>query len=146
MRTEVDCAQLVAAIGDAVVVSDAEGRITLWNAAATQMFGFDEDEALGQSLDLIIPERLRKRHWDGYDETMRSGVTKYGTQLLRVPAVHKDGRALSIAFTVALLTDEENAAHAIVAVIRDETSRWTEERELRRRLAECEARVSETKS
>ncbi|MDQ0510387.1 PAS domain-containing protein [Ancylobacter amanitiformis] len=146
MRTEVDCAQLVAAIGDAVVVSDAEGRITLWNAAATAMFGFGEDEALGQSLDLIIPERLRKRHWDGYDETMRSGVTKYGTQLLRVPAVHKDGRALSIAFTVALLTDEANAAHAIVAVIRDETVRWTEERDLRRRLAECEARVSETKS
>ena len=146
MRSTVDCTQLVASIGDAVVVSDAEGRITLWNAAAEHMFGFSEDEALGQSLDLIVPERQRKRHWDGYAETMRSGQTKYGTQLLRVPALHKEGRTLSIAFTVALLNDETGTAREIVAVIRDETVRWAEERDLRRRLAECEARVDEKKS
>ncbi|QIB33320.1 PAS domain S-box protein [Ancylobacter pratisalsi] len=146
MRSAVDCTQLVAAIGDAVVVSDAEGRITLWNAAATALFGFTEDEALGQSLDLIIPERQRRRHWDGYAETMRTGETRYGTQLLRVPALHKEGRTLSIAFTVALLTDQAGAAHEVVAVIRDETVRWTEERALRQRLAECEARVSDKKS
>ncbi|MCK0208182.1 PAS domain-containing protein [Starkeya koreensis] len=146
MRSTVDCNELVAAIGEAVVVSDTKGRITLWNAAAERMFGFAEDEALGQSLDLIIPERQRRRHWEGYDETMRSGQTKYGTQLLRVPALHKEGRTLSIAFTVALLKDETGAAREIVAVIRDETVRWAEERDLRRRLAECEARVDEKKS
>lgn len=146
MRSTVDCNQLVAAIGEAVVVSDAQGLITLWNAAAERMFGFAEKEALGQSLDLIIPERQRKRHWDGYDETMRTGQTKYGTQLLRVPALHKDGRTLSIAFTVALLKDEAGTAREIVAVIRDETVRWAEERDLRRRLAECEAKVDEKKS
>ncbi|QFR33235.1 PAS domain S-box protein [Ancylobacter sp. TS-1] len=146
MQSTVDCNQLVAAIGEAVVVSDARGLITLWNAAAEHMFGFAEEEALGQSLDLIIPERQRKRHWDGYDETMRTGQTKYGTQLLRVPALHKDGRTLSIAFTVALLKDEAGTAREIVAVIRDETVRWAEERDLRRRLAECEARVDEKKS
>ncbi|OYY31013.1 MAG: histidine kinase, partial [Azorhizobium sp. 35-67-15] len=100
----IDTSELVHAIGDAVIVSGADGAITLWNPAAERMFGFTPDEAMGQSLDIIIPERLRKRHWDGYHETMRTGETRYGTQLLRVPAVHKDGRAMSIAFTVALLS------------------------------------------
>ena len=58
-----------------------------------RMFGFTEAEALGQSLDLIIPQRQRQRHWDGYDKTMETGHTKYGTDVLRVPALHKDGRA-----------------------------------------------------
>lgn len=142
MQTEIDCAQLVAASGDAVVVSDISGLITLWNPAAERMFGFTEADALGASLDLIIPERQRKRHWDGYHETMRTGQTKYGTQLLRVPALHKDGRTLSIAFTVALLLSEANVATQCVAVIRDETIRWAEERELRRRVAELETKVS----
>jgi len=141
MRTEVDCAQLVAASGDAVVVSDISGLITLWNPAAERMFGFTEEDALGASLDLIVPERQRKRHWDGYAETMRTGETKYGTTLLRVPALHKDGRTLSIAFTVALLFSESNIATQCVAVIRDETIRWAEERELRRRVAELETKV-----
>ena len=141
MRTEIDCTQLVAATGDAVVVSDVSGLITLWNPAAERMFGFTEAEALGASLDLIVPERQRKRHWDGYAETMRTGETKYGTQLLRVPALHKDGRTLSIAFTVALLFSESNIATQCVAVIRDETIRWAEERELRRRVAELETKV-----
>ena len=142
MQTEIDCAQLVAASGDAVVVSDISGLITLWNPAAERMFGFTEADALGASLDLIVPERQRKRHWDGYHETMRTGQTKYGTQLLRVPALHKDGRTLSIAFTVALLLSEANVATQCVAVIRDETIRWAEERELRRRVAELETKVS----
>ena len=146
MRTEVDCAQLVAASGDAVVVSDISGLITLWNPAAERMFGFTEEDALGASLDLIVPERQRKRHWDGYAETMRTGETKYGTTLLRVPALHKDGRTLSIAFTVALLFSESNIATQCVAVIRDETIRWAEERELRRRVAELETKVSATGS
>jgi PAS domain S-box-containing protein len=99
----VDLNQLVAAVADAVVVTDASGAIALWNAAAERMFGFAASEALGQSLDLIIPERLRQRHWEGFHKTMLTGQTKYGTDLLRVPAVNKGGRTLSIAFTVALL-------------------------------------------
>lgn len=134
----IDFDELVHAIGDAVVVSDAAGAITLWNAAAERMFGFSAQEALGQSLDIIIPERLRKRHWDGYHETMRTGVTRYGTELLRVPATHQDGRAMSIAFTVALLKSGGAEPDAVVAVIRDETQRWNEERALRKRLSELE--------
>ncbi|TCT08151.1 PAS domain S-box protein [Aquabacter spiritensis] len=139
----IDYAELVHAIGDAVIVSDADGAITLWNAAAERMFGYSAAEAVGQSLDLITPERLRKRHWDGYHQTMRTGVTRYGTDLLRVPATHKDGRAMSIAFTVALLTSGGPAPTAIVAVIRDETQRWNEERALRKRLSELEAQGAE---
>ena len=138
----IDLGQLVKAVGDAIVVTDASGAITVWNPAAVRMFGFTESEALGQSLDLIIPERLRKRHWDGYHKTMLTGETKYGTDLLKVPAAHKDGRSLSIAFTVAMLHSADGKPAAIAAVIRDETSRFIEERNLRKRLAELEAQLA----
>jgi PAS domain S-box-containing protein len=141
MSAAVDLGQLVAAIGDAIVVSDAAGKITLWNPAAARIFGFTAAEAVGQSMDLIVPERLRKRHWDGYHETMRTGITKYGTDLLRVPAVDKAGRTLSIAFTVAMLNDAAGKPESIVAVIRDETARFAEERTLRKRIAELEAQA-----
>lgn len=144
MTTALDLAQLLDAVGDAIVVCDTDGAITLWNKAAERMFGFPAEEALGLSLDIIIPERQRKRHWDGYHETMRSGVTRYGTSLLRVPAIHKDGHALSIAFTVALVFGADGTVDQIAAVIRDETERWKEERDLRKRLAELEAKLRET--
>ncbi|RQR35639.1 PAS domain S-box protein [Burkholderia sp. Bp9143] len=138
----IDYQQLVNAIGDAVVISDRSGAITMWNPAAERMFGFTPEEALGNSLDLIIPERLRGRHWEGYEKTMATGQTRYGNDVLRVPAVHKDGRALSIAFTVALLYSDEHELTGIVAVIRDESARFLEDRNLRKRIAELEARVS----
>jgi PAS domain S-box-containing protein len=141
MQTAIDFEQLVTAIGDAVIISDADGNITLWNPAAERMFGFTQSEALGPSLDLIIPERLRGRHWEGYQKSMATGQTRYDNDVLRVPAVDKAGRSLSIAFTVALLYSPERELTGIVAVIRDETSRFQEERNLRKRLAELEARV-----
>jgi PAS domain S-box-containing protein len=135
----IDFEQLVAVAGDAVVVSDAEGAITVWNAAAERIFGFSRDEAIGQSLDLITPERHRARHWQGYAKTVETGQTRYGADLLRVPALHKEGHALSIAFTVALLTSADGKVTGVAAVIRDETARWEEERRLRKRVAELEA-------
>lgn len=138
MPAPIDHAQLVAAIGDAIVIADPQGAITLWNPAAERLFGYTQEEALGQSLDLIIPERLRGRHWQGYDKTMATGSTRYGSELLKVPAVAKDGKAMSIAFTVALLKDGSGAVTGIVAVIRDETARFHEERALKKRLAELE--------
>jgi PAS domain S-box-containing protein len=143
VSSAIDLGQLVEAVGDAIVVTDASGAITLWNPAAERMFGFPQCEALGISLDLIIPERLRHRHWEGFHKTMLTGQTKYGTDLLRVPAVDKGGRALSIAFTVALLHSADGKPAAIAAVIRDETSRFSEERSLRKRLAELEAQLAE---
>lgn len=142
MPATIQYAQLITAIGDAIVVADVHGAITLWNPAAERMFGFTQSEALGQSLDLIIPQRLQQRHWDGYHKTMETGQTRYGHDLLRVPAVHKDGRALSIAFTVALLYSGQHDVTSIAAVIRDETVRFNEERSLRKRLTELEAQVA----
>src|SRR5262245_38029712 len=135
-----DSEQFVRAAGDAIIGAGAEGSIVLWNPAAERVFGYTESEALGRSLDLIIPERFRQRHWDGYRQVMHTGHTKYGADVLRVPAIHKDGRTLSIAFTVALVSAPDTGGRVIVAVMRDETTRWNEERELRRRLAELEAR------
>ena len=134
-----DLTRLVAAVGDAVVVADPDGAITVWNPAAERIFGFAEAEALGRPLDLITPDRHRRRHWDGYAKTMRTGVTRYGADTLRVPALHKDGHQLSIAFTVGLVRDAADTITGIVAVIRDETERWAEEKRLRQRVAELEA-------
>jgi PAS domain S-box-containing protein len=141
MQSEIDFKQLADAVGDAVIAADASGAIVFWNPSATRLFGYAPDEAMGQSLDLITPQRHQKRHWDGYYKTMQTGQTKYGHDVLKVPAVHKDGHALSIAFTVALLHSTDQKVSAIVAVIRDETARFAEERELRRRLTELESHV-----
>lgn len=135
----IDYKQLVEGLGDAVVVCDAAGAIIVWNDAAVRMFGFPREDALGKSLDIIIPERQRQRHWDGYNKSMATGETRYGNDVLRVPALHRDGRNLSIAFTVAMLYDEARKVTAIVAVVRDETQRWSEERQMRIRLAQLEA-------
>ena len=142
MRSEIDFKQLVEAVGDALVVSDAEGAIVLWNPAAERMFGHTESEALGQSLDLIVPQRQQQRHWDGYNKTMASGITRYGHDVLRVPALHKDGHTLSIAFTVALLKAPDGKVSAILAAIRDESKRFAEDRELRKRLTELETQAA----
>jgi PAS domain S-box-containing protein len=138
----VDLNQLVAGAGDAIMVCDAEGAITLWNKAAERIFGFTEAEALGQSLDIIIPMRQRQRHWDGYHKTMETAVTRYGADVLRVPALHKDGHTLSIAFTVSMLFAQDQTVSGIVAIVRDETARFAEERKLRARLVEVETATS----
>ena len=133
-----DFEALVRGFGDAVVVADPDGTIVFWNAAATRIFGFDEAEALGKTLDLIVPERQRGRHNDGYAKTMKTGETRYGTSLLRVPALHKAGHTVSIAFTVSMIKSADGRVEAIAAVMRDETARFNEERALRKRLTELE--------
>jgi PAS domain S-box-containing protein len=145
LQSNVDLTQLVAGAGDAIMVCDAKGAITLWNQAAERIFGFTEAEALGQSLDLIIPQRQRQRHWDGYHKTMETAVTKYGADVLRVPALHKDGHTLSIAFTVSMIFSADKKVSGIVAIVRDETARFAEERELRKRLVEMEAKTTGSK-
>ena len=132
--------QLVDALGDAVIICNRDGVIRLWNAAAERLFGFTPAEALGSSLDLIIPKRLREPHWAGFTRTMATGQTRYQHDVLRVPAMHKDGRTLSIAFTVGLLLAAQRTVTGLVAVIRDETKRFAEERDLRKRLAELEGK------
>ena len=136
---------VIAAVGDAIVASGPDGAITLWNPAAEYIFGFTAAEALGQSLDIIIPERLRQRHWDGYDRTMETGVTRYGHDVLRVPAINKKGEPLSIAFTVGMLHGVDGKVSAIVASMRDETVRFNEDRAMKKRIAELEAQLGTAK-
>ena len=133
--------QIVDQAPDAIVFADRDGVIWLWNAGAEAMFGYGVDEAVGQTLDLIIPERLRARHWTGFNTTMATGVTRYARQVLAVPAIRKDGTSMSVEFTVALL-HESGALVGITAIIRDVTARWVEERALKKRLAALEARSS----
>ena len=141
MKYQVDFEQLANVIGDGVVISDAKGDIVFWNLAAERIFGYTASEALGKSLDIITPERFRARHWDGYKKSMETGKTRYGSSLLTVPALHKEDKALSIAFTVAMLTDENGRVEGIAAVVRDDTERFTEQRALKKRIAELEAQL-----
>ena len=142
MASDINLNALVAAVGDAVMVCDAQGAILLWNPACERLFGHTEAEVLGKTMDMIIPERLRKRHWDGYHHTMATGITKYGHDVLRVPAVDKEGNSLSIAFTVAMLHDADGKVSAIASIIRDETVRFNDERALKKRVAELEAQLA----
>ena len=128
--------RLVSGMSDAIVYADAEGVIRVWNLGAIRIFGFTEAEALGCSLDLIIPENLRERHWQGYRATMRTGQTRYGDgQILSVPAVRKDGKRISVEFTIVPFTDDAGEIIGIAAVMRDATARFEELRTLRRQLA-----------
>lgn len=139
MSKKINFEELVNSFGDAVVISDASGTIIYWNLSAERIFGFSQSEALGQSLDLIIPERLRQRHNEGYNHSMETGTTRYGDKLLTVPALHKSGKPLSIAFTVSMIFDESHKATAVAAVIRDDTARFSEDRSMRQRIAALEA-------
>jgi PAS domain S-box-containing protein len=130
-------AALVDQLADAVIVAGPNGSIVYWNQAAERLFGWSATQAVGQTLDLIIPERQRGAHWDGYRQVMRTAHTRYGEELLRVPALHADGQRRSIAFTVTLLTDATGAVTAIAAVVRDETRRWADEQALRNQLREA---------
>jgi PAS domain S-box-containing protein len=133
------CRQIVETVGDAVIFTDRDGIIRLWNRAAEGIFGYTGEEAIGRSLDMIIPERQRELHWKGYRKAMLSGVTKYGSETLSVPAVTKDGERISIEFTINLLRDPDGKVLGPVAVARDVTARWIREKELRRKLAFLEA-------
>jgi PAS domain S-box-containing protein len=132
----------VAEAQDAIIYASREGTIQLWNAGAETMFGYAADEALWQSLDLIIPERLRQRHWHGYHRVMATGETRYGPgELLAVPGIRKDGSRLSLEFSITMLRDEEGSLIGIAAILRDVSERFERDRALNGRLAELEARL-----
>ena len=128
--------RVVANMSDAVVYADAEGTIRVWNAGAIRIFGFTEAEALGRSLDIIIPSNLRERHWHGFRETMKTGQSRYaGGQLLSVPAIRKDGVRISVEFIIVPFSDEAERMIGIAAIMRDTTARFEELRALRKELA-----------
>ena len=127
------CRRIVETVGDAVIFADRDGIIRLWNQAAEGIFGYMEEEAIGQSLDLIIPERQRELHWKGYGKAMANGVSKYGSETLSVPAGTKNGERISIEFTISLLRDDDGKVLGPVAVVRDVTAKWYRERLMRQK-------------
>jgi PAS domain S-box-containing protein len=134
--------QIVEGSPDAVILGDAEGNIRLWNAGAEAVFGFTVAEAIGKSMDLIIPERLRGRHWDGYRKVMATGTSRYGAgDLLAVPAIRKDGATISVEFTIQMLKDDAGRITGLVAILRDVTKRFQRERELARRVKALEGKA-----
>jgi PAS domain S-box-containing protein len=126
---------------EAIVVTDPDGIILLWNNGAARIFGFSAADVVGQSLDVIIPEKLRARHWQGYQQTMLTGYTRYGDKLLSVPALHRDGHRLSIEFSVALLRDEADQIVGISAIMREVSERREAEKALRAKLSELQLRI-----
>ena len=133
---------IINASSDAVMFADQEGIIRLWNSGAEKMFGFSAGEALGQSLDLIIPENLRGRHWDGYGRVMESGSSRYSTDLLSAPALRKDGSRLSTEFSMVMVKDEAGMMLGVAAIIRDVSARWQREKELKERIKALEGASS----
>ncbi len=132
------CRQIVEHSQDAIIFADQDGVIRVWNDGAAAIFGYLEAEALGQSLNLIIPENLRARHDEGYRRVMASGETKYGRELLAVPGLRKDGSRISLEFTIVLVRGQDGELLGTAALIREVTARWQREQELRRRLAALE--------
>ena len=128
---------ILAARSDAVIAADRDGIIRFWNPGAERILGFARDEVLGQSLNLIIPEWLQQRHWDGYKRVMQTGESRYReSDVLAVPARRKDGASISVEFTIVPLRESDRLV-AIVAIMRDVTKRFEETRALKRRLAEA---------
>jgi PAS domain S-box-containing protein len=126
---------------DAVVFADGEGVIRLWNAGAQAVFGYSAEEAIGQTLDLIVPEKLRDRHWKGYRHAMETGTSELGGDMLKVPAVSKSGDRISLEFTVALIRDPQGDLAGVAALIRDVTERWLGDKALKERLATVESEL-----
>jgi PAS domain S-box-containing protein len=128
---------LLATAADAILATDRQGVIRFWNPGAVRIFRFTEEEALGAPLDIIIPQRLRERHWNGWERVMATAVTRYGDgDVLAVPALTKDGRQISVEFTIILLRDPHGQLAGMAAILRDVTSRYEETRRLKRELAE----------
>lgn len=122
---------------DAIIAADRDGFIRFWNPGAERIFGHASDEAIGRSLDLIIPERLRQRHWDGFRQTMESGQSRYGEgDVLSVPALRKDSKTISVEFTIVPLKTATGTMSGMAAIVRDVTQRFEEMRRLRQKLAE----------
>jgi PAS domain S-box-containing protein len=116
---------------DAMIVSDPKGAIVLWNRSAERIFGHSSAEVLGESLDVVIPERLRAAHWAAFDKSLATGTTKYAGQVLTTRSMHKDGRTLYVDLAFALVKDDSGAVTAVLATARDCTAAYLERKAAR---------------
>ena len=134
-------ARIVEGAADAILFADREGKVRLWNPGAERIFGFTAAEALGRSLDLIVPEKQRSRHWTGWDRVLETGTTKYSTDTLAVPALRKDGSTLSVEFTIQMVRDEMGIL-GFAAILRDVTARFQREKALGAQLKELRQKLA----
>lgn len=132
---------LVGQAPDAVIFADAHGAIRLWNRRAEQIFGFAAAEALGQSLDIIIPDRLRAAHWRGFEAALATRKTKYAGRVLTTRSVNKGGRTLYVDLSFSLVDDSGGNVLGVLAIARDVTARHLEHKELLKRLEDLETKV-----
>lgn len=137
------CEQIVNGSPLAVIFADVEGKVRLWNTGAEEMFGYTAEEACGQTLDMIIPERHRARHWEGWRQVMQTGVTKYARDVLAVPALRKNGERISIEFTVTLVRSDSGSVLGAAAMVQNVSARWERDKAQRARQAELERKISE---
>jgi len=144
MEMETDFNEVARAIVDttcdAIIFADREGRIRLWNRGASLIFGYAAGEVIGQSLDVIIPERLRRAHWDAFDRSIETGQTRHTDRVLTTRSMHKDGRALYVDLSFGLVKDASGRVLGAFAVGRDCTERYLAERAAKQRLQDLEAR------
>jgi PAS domain S-box-containing protein len=138
--------QIIENSQDAILFADRDGIVNLWNSGAEAIFGYKAEEIQGKNLDLIIPEKLRQRHWDGYQRVMKTGETRYGKELLKVPAMRKDGKTISVEFTILLVRNRQNEIIGTAAIIRDVTERWNQEKELKKKLKFLDNQLMSQKS
>jgi PAS domain S-box-containing protein len=131
---------------DAILFADRDGIVNLWNSGAEAIFGYKAEEIQGKKLDLIIPEKLRQRHWEGYQRVMKTGETRYGKELLKVPAIRKDKRTISIEFSILLVRNCQNEIIGTASIIRDVTERWKQEKELKKKLKFLENQLMSQKT
>jgi PAS domain S-box-containing protein len=131
---------------DAVVFADTEGIIREWNPAAESMFGYTRDEVLGESLNVIVPERFREAHWRGYRRALAEGTTKYSGQALPTRSARKDGSTIYVELTFAIVHDPPDNVIGALAHARDISERWARDREQRRRLQELEHKLDPSTS
>lgn len=127
---------LLRCMPEALIFSDLDGIIRIWNPGAETVFGFTAIEAIGQSLDLIIPERLRKAHWEGFNKAVARGSTIPGRTSLITRSLHKSGEQIYVDMSFAMVKNQTGKMLGSMAVARDATKRYTEEKNLRRQLAE----------
>jgi PAS domain S-box-containing protein len=135
------CQHIVDNTQEAIIFADREGMIRLWNAGAETIFGYRAAEVLGQPLELIIPDRLRDQHRQGYHRVIETGVTQYDRRLLAVPAMRKDGARISLEFTVVILRQATGEVLGVAAILRDVTARWEREKAMRARMAALEGQA-----